>query len=279
MKPSLNAWTFPASTNIAQMVREAAAVGFGAFEPVIAEQGELTFTSSEQQCGQLARGVQDAGLEVASLASGVTWQYNLGSSDSGVQAKARDLILSALDRAAWLGAPVFLVVPAVVGGWRDARPSSPYADALSRCYDQFRRLAGEAEARGVAIGIENVLNRFLLSPVETRELVDRVNSPYVGVYFDTGNVMPFGYPQDWIDTLGGRILRIHVKDYRLGDGDRQGGGCPLGKGDVDWAAVITALVRAGYDGPLTYEGPGEPKQICRKLQQIMALAAPEPPSV
>ncbi|HUW83706.1 MAG TPA: sugar phosphate isomerase/epimerase family protein [Phycisphaerae bacterium] len=274
MKPSLNAWTFPASTSTAQMVREASAAGFEALEPVIAEQGELTFSSCEQECRHLARVIRDAGLEVASLASGVTWQYNLGSPDSGVQARARELILSSLDRAAWLGAPVFLVVPAVVGGWRDARPSTSYADVLSRCYDQFRRLAGEAEARGVAIGIENVLNRFLLSPVETRELIDRVNSPYVGVYFDTGNVMPFGYPRDWIDTLAGRILRVHVKDYRLGDGDRQGGSCPLGEGDVDWPAVVTALARVGYDGPLTYEGPGEPGHICRKLREIISLVAP-----
>lgn len=274
MKPSLNAWTFAASTDIARMASEASAAGFEAFEPVIAEQGELTFDSCEKECRQFAQTIRDAGLEVASLASGVTWQYNLGSPDSSVRATGRELILSALDRAAWLGAPVFLVVPAVVGGWRDAKPSTSYADALSRCYDQLRRLAGEAEARDVAIGIENVLNRFLLSPVETRELIDRVNSPYVGVYFDTGNVMPFGYPQDWIDTLGGRILRIHVKDYRLGDGDQQGGGCPLGDGDVDWPAVVTALARVGYDGPLTYEGPGEPAQICRKLREIISLAAP-----
>ena len=274
MKPSLNAWTFPASTNIAQMASEASAAGFEAFEPVIAEQGELTFNTCEKECRQFAETIRDAGLDVASLASGATWQYNLGSPDSGVRAKGRELIVSALDRAAWLGAPVFLVVPAVVGGWRDARPLTSYADALSRCYDQLRRLAGEAEARGVAIGIENVLNRFLLSPVETRDLIDRINSPYVGVYFDTGNVMPLGYPQDWIDTLGGRILRIHVKDYRLGDRDRQGGGCPLGDGDVDWPAVVTALARVGYDGPLTYEGPGEPAQICRKLRDIISLAAP-----
>jgi L-ribulose-5-phosphate 3-epimerase len=271
VKKSINAWTFPAGTSVAEMARAAAAAGFEAIELVLADQAELTFDSPAAQCSAAAQSVRDQGLEVASLASGVFWETHFGSPDPNVRTKARDLVLAGLDRAAWLGAPVLLVVPAVVGRADSPEPITSYADALARSFEALHELSFEAEDRGVAIAIENVWNKFLLSPIEFRELIDRVNSPWVGAYLDVGNVLAFGYPQDWIATLGGRILRVHVKDYRLG-ARGAGGFCQLGDGDVDWPAVMAALVRYGYDGPLTYEGPGDPVDIAQRLTRILALA-------
>ncbi len=178
-----------------------------------------------------------------------------------------------LDRAAWIGTDAILVVPAVVGRAGDATPTTRYADALNRTYDALAQLRFEAEDRGVRIALENVWNRFLLSPIETAGLIDRLATPWIGVYFDTGNVMPFGYPEDWIATLGPRIVRVHLKDYALA---RPGpdGFCPLGEGDVNWPAVITALkTHAGYKGPMTYEGPGDPNEIAQRLDTILRHAA------
>jgi L-ribulose-5-phosphate 3-epimerase len=93
------------------------------------------------------------------------------------------------------------------------------------------------------------------------------------VYFDVGNALRFGFPQDWIRTLGRRIVRIHLKDFRLSVGTVEGV-CPLGEGDVDWPAVMTALHRMRYDGPLTCEGPGDLADIARRIDRILA-AAPE----
>jgi hexulose-6-phosphate isomerase len=121
----------------------------------------------------------------------------------------------------------------------------------------------------VTIALENVWNRFLLSPVEAADLIDRINSPYVGWYLDTGNVLALGYPEDWIATLAGRIKRVHVKDYDL----RQPGAagfCALGEGSVNWPRVVTALRQVGYDGPLTYEGAGEPEEMQRRLRNIIS---------
>src|SRR6185503_1124987 len=113
----------------------------------------------------------------------------------------------------------------------------------------------EAEARGVVIGIENVWNHFLVSPIEMRDFIDRINSPWVAAYFDVGNVLRYGIPQDWILTLGKRIARVHVKDFKTRMGTIEGF-CPIGDGDVDWPAVTAALHFVGYNGPLTFEGRG-----------------------
>ena len=121
------------------------------------------------------------------------------------------------------------MVPGVVGRWNAREPAVRYEDALLYAHDALRALSFEAEARNVIIGIENVWNRFLLSPVEMRELIDQVNSAWVRVYLDVGNVLKFGYPQDWIDSLGSRIIRVHAKDYRLEVGHAPGL-LPAGRG-------------------------------------------------
>jgi L-ribulose-5-phosphate 3-epimerase len=220
------------------------------------------------------------------LATGLFWKFNYGSDDPAIRLRAHDLTLAMLDRAAWLGTDAILVVPAVVGRWDQPVPEVAYQDALNRTFEALHDLAPEAEQCGVVIAIENVWNRFLLSPVEMVELLDRVNSPWVGAYFDVGNVMAIGYPQDWIATLGRRITRVHLKDYKLEKGTgpmcaehppgRPGKSdlspfCPLCEGDVDWPAVMKALSQAGYDGPLTYEGKGDLADIKARIDRIIAL--------
>ncbi|MFQ6049014.1 MAG: sugar phosphate isomerase/epimerase family protein, partial [Phycisphaerae bacterium] len=244
MYKSINAWTFGPQTSIDEMARISAEAGFEAIELVIDESGPLSFESPQEHCRTLAATVRQRGLRLASLASGVFWRCNFGSPDPATRRRARELTLAGLDRAAWLGAEALLVVPAVVGRANAPQPTTGYADALTRTCQALRELAPAAEDRGVAIAVENVWNRFLLSPVEFRELIDRVNSPWVGVYFDVGNILTIGYPQDWIATLAGRIVRIHVKDYKLPT-DGPGSFCPLGDGHVDWSAVMAALAQVG----------------------------------
>ena len=178
------------------------------------------------------------------------------------------MLLRLLDQAAALGAGSVLVIPAVVGRYDEPAPRVTYAHAMHATSEALCRLRHAAEERRVSLAIENVWNRFLLSPVEAAGLIDRINSPYVGLYFDTGNIMPFGYPQDWIDTLGGRIARVHMKDYDLAKPGRDGF-CPLGEGSVDWPAVIGALRSAGYDGPLTYEGGDDPAEMVRRIERMI----------
>jgi L-ribulose-5-phosphate 3-epimerase len=268
MLVAINAWTFPPELSPEQQLAAASSAGFAGIELTLAREGPLRFDTPLETCAALAREAADLNLQVVSLASGEFWQTNYAAPDEATRQQAADLTLHMLDRAAALAAGAILVVPAVVGMPEESQPRVSYADALYRTADALGSLRHEAESRGVTIALENVWNRFLLSPCEAADLLDRINSPQVGWYFDTGNVMPFGYPQDWVATLAGRITRVHVKDYDLSR-PGAGGFCPLGEGSIDWPQVLAALQQVGYDGPLTYEGAGEPEQICRRLTNLV----------
>jgi hexulose-6-phosphate isomerase len=136
----------------------------------------------------------------------------------------------------------------------------------------------DAERVKVSLNPENVSNKFLLSPLEMRSFVDQFHSDSVGAHFDTGNCMPYGYPEDWILTLGKRIRRIHFKDYKLASRSEPGRAADLLEGDVNWKAVMAALVKTGYNGPISPEigrNPGKPDQlreVSAALDKILAMA-------
>jgi len=267
MKKSINQWTFDPNLPVTEVVRQVAAAGFEAIEPVMDETGYLRRDDDEATWRESGDAIRSAGLEVASLACGHFWTWNYTSPDEADRKKAREMTVALLERARWIGAPVVLVVPGCVGRRTEKSPRIRYAEALSLAKAALRDVSGVAEEHGVKIGIENVWNRFLLSPVEMREFIDRVNSAWVGAYLDVGNALNYGYPQDWIETLGARIVRVHMKDFKMDAGGK--GACPLGDGDVDWPVVMTSLCRVGYDGPLTYEGLGEPADISVRLDRVM----------
>jgi L-ribulose-5-phosphate 3-epimerase len=136
-------------------------------------------------------------------------------------------------------------VPAVVN------PQTTYAQAWTRSQQQIRKLIPLAKELKVIIAIEEVWNKFLLSPIEFAKYVDEFQSPWVRAYFDVGNVAIAGYPQDWIRQLGKRIVKLHIKDFSFKS--RQATFTPLLEGEIDWKAVHAALVEIGYQGTATVE--------------------------
>ncbi|WP_048744870.1 sugar phosphate isomerase/epimerase [Paenibacillus sp. P22] len=253
MKKGINAWSFPAGTGIEESMDLALAAGFDGIELALEENGPLSLESTDRDIIGIRKLAEDKGIELASLASGLYWSYPITSSDAAVRTKSADIVKRQLECAELLGVDTILVVPGAVGV--DFIPDAeavPYDKAYERALEGLSRLAKDAEAAKVAIGIENVWNKFLLSPLELRGFIDEIGSDYVGSYFDVGNVVHSGYPEHWIPILGSRIKKVHFKDYR-----RQAGGLhgfvDLLAGDVDYPAVVGALRAIGYDSFVTAE--------------------------
>src|SRR5438093_9389097 len=176
------------------------------------------------------------------------WRFPLSSSDRDVVNRSVAGMETSLRNAALWGADTVLLVPAVVD------PSTSYEDAWRRSQQVIReRLLPIAKDSKVIVAVEEVWNKFLLSPLEFARYVDELDSPWLKAYFDVGNIVFYGYPQDWIRTLGPRIAKVHLKDFQL---DRPNGRFAwknLGEGDIDWPAVRRAFDGVGYRGVFTTE--------------------------
>lgn len=197
-------------------------------------------TPEEKEAAEMKKAAADAGIRIDSVMNMDHWQYPLSSADPAVVEKSLNGVRTSLRNAKLWGSDVVLIVPGVVN------PQTSYRDAWTRSQTQIRKLLPMAQELSVVIGIEEVWNRFLLSPLEMATYIDEFKSPYAKAWFDTGNVVLYGYPQDWIRTLGKRIVKLHIKDFkRKEDGYAW---VNLGDGDVDWAAVRQALADIHFSG-------------------------------
>jgi len=257
MKKSISYWSFDGGLDGAavysEVFKQAKAAGFDAVEPALSGAGELTPQTSKADCEKIAAAAAAAGIELSSLATGLFWDASLTASDPAVRQKALDIGRSLIEKAAWIGVDAVLVVPGAVDVFFNPESEVvPYDVCYERALEAIKALAPVAEEYKVRIGVENVWNKFLLSPLEMRDFVDAVGSDYVGVYFDAGNVLLTGYPQHWINILGKRLVRIHIKDFKLSVGTAEGF-VDLLEGDVPWKDVMEALKEAGYDSYVTAE--------------------------
>ena len=154
---------------------------------------------------------------------------------------------------AWLGARTLLTIPGAVDiFFKPDAPVLSYDIVWERTTEGLRRVLPLAETLGVSLGIENVWNKFLLSPLEMARFIDSFDSPAIGAYVDVANILPYGYPQQWLKILGRRVVGIHFKDFRRAVGTIEGF-VDLLEGDVDWPEVMAAIMEIGYDGPLVAE--------------------------
>lgn len=255
------AWT------LEECFRAAKAAGFGAIEVEMKE--ELAPETGVDEVKRIGEQAAAAGIEIASLWVTPLGRNPLNSEDPQVRASGVAAIEKAVEFAGHLRCGALLVVPGSVGV-RGGRMIG-YEATWERFSEELRKAIPSAESGKVVLGIENVSNRFLLSPLEMRAFVDQFRSPWLRAYFDIGNVMFTGYPQDWILTLGPRIVRVHAKDRKStarAEVERPSG---LLEGDVDWKAVMGALVKVGYRGFLSLEvgaKPDEPEHV-RKLSAAL----------
>jgi L-ribulose-5-phosphate 3-epimerase len=240
---------------IADALEQANLAGFDGLELCIGLQGVLTPQTSLTECERIRRQIDDSGLVVETLASGMSWACNPTSNDEIVRAKAIDIHIAAIERAAWLGCQALLFVPGVVNS-----PIAPTENirndlAVNRARIAVSRLLEVADEFGVDLCLENVWNGLFLSPLELSAFIDSFCSERLGVYFDVGNVLRYHqYPSHWIELLGERVKRVHVKDFtERFDWDGNYSFCELGGGDVKWPETMRALGAISYNSTIVAE--------------------------
>jgi len=229
---------------------------------------EMQTMTDQAEAESVAKASEATGLVIHSVMNSDHWRYPISSPDPDVVRKSVAGMKTSLTNAALWKAGIVLLVPAVV----DAKTS--YADAWTRSVPVIRdQLIPIASGLRVQIGIEEVWNKFLLSPLEFNRYVDEFQSPSVKAYFDVGNVVFYGYPQDWIRTLGRRIARLHFKDFKV---KRDAGSFEwknLGEGDIDWVEVHKALADAPNATWLTTEIEGGDRtyltDVLRRVDRIL----------
>lgn len=202
--------------------------GFQAVEP--------NSIGSDVQLLEFSKASEKHDIYIDALVCSTHWRHPLSDANPEVYNITMNDMRTCMKNIKELGGDMVLLVPAVV------KPHTSYQDAWTRSVERVKILAEEAERLGITIGIENVWNKFLLSPIEAAAFIDEIDSKYVNFWFDVGNVVQFGYPEDWIRTLGHRIGRVDIKDFK-----RKGNSfCKLTEGDVDWPEVMRAFDEIGF---------------------------------
>src|ERR1051326_9073884 len=222
---------------------------------------------------EVLRARDEAGLEIPSVCGRDHWGKPLAHPDPKVREEGVEGLKQTLRDAKRYGASSVLLVPGVVN------QDISYTDAYTRSQAEIRKAIPLAEELGVKIAIENVWNHFLLSPLEAARYIDEFKSPWVGWHFDVGNVIIYGWPEQWIRILGKRIAKLHIKEFSREKANKEGMGkgfdIDLLKGDNNWPAVMQALDEVGYNGwAMTEQGGGDTpeglKDLSDRLGKILS---------
>ncbi len=253
IKKAVQIYMLPKELSYADRFKLAGDVGFEGVEGQTMEDPKVA--------EEIKKASEDAKVPIHSVMNMAHWDNPLSSSDPAVVKKSLDGMRISLHNAKLWGAETVLLVPAVVN------PETSYQDAWTRSQKNIRTLIPLAEELKVIMAIEEVWNKFLLSPLEMAKYVDEFKSPWIKQYFDVGNVVLYGYPQDWIHTIGKRIAKVHLKDFKMGKGwsPVTAQFVNLGDGDIDWAAVRKAFADVGYTGWATTELEGGDEAYLRDV--------------
>ncbi len=248
MMKSVSFWSFPGELSVAERMDMAKAAGFEGIELTLEGEGEITMDTTAADMAQYKDMAADKGLQLRTFASGLAWETPALSPDPAVAEQGVAIVRKCLELGAALGVGTILCVPGSVTD--DYAYDRAYEDLIST----FKTLGPEARDAGVVIGLENVWNKFLLSPVEFARALDEIDEEFVGSYFDVGNCVINGYPDQWIRILGSRISAVHFKDFRVvGWAGTIDNFCDLLEGSVPWDRVMAAFAEIGYDGACTAE--------------------------
>ncbi len=246
LKKGIRDGCFGESLSLEEKFKLGAEHDFHGMEISFPEDGEYSLNSPNSKLAEIKGMSERYGLELHSMGGGLPWHYPLTAADKETRAKGMRSMERTIDIAGDLGVDSLLTITARV------EEGVSYRDAWDVSQAALKELAARAADKGVRLLVENVWNNFLYSPMEMARYIDEVESDSVGAYFDVGNVVAFGYPEHWIEILGPRIGKLHIKDF-IRERRNQAGFCSLLDGDVDWKVVMPALKNAGYDDWATLE--------------------------
>jgi len=251
----------PAALSIRERFEIARDAGF--------EQVECGTTDDDRQADEILAASKQTGIRIHSVMNRDHWKYPLSSGDADIVAKSVAGLKTSFRNASLWGADTVLLVPAVVNA------ETSYQNAWTRSQAQIRKIIPLAAELKVVIAVEEVWNKFLLSPLEFARYIDEFESPWVRAYFDVGNVVISGYPQDWIRVLGKRIVKLHLKDFTMrtdpATKKRVADFVMLREGEIDWKEVYRALAEIGYRGSATVELAGGDKSYLEEVSRRVDL--------
>ena len=262
MKPGITQICLP-RTNLETDLDYAHNTGYEAIELVFSDVGEPSIDASDRELAEVKAACDQRGLEICAILPTRRDAGSMLSPDASERNKRLRILQRGLEVAHTLGVTGLLLHP----GSLDA--STTYEATWNNMRDALKALAPEAERLNCSIGVENVWNKFLLSPREARQFVDEVGSPAVGIYLDTANMIFYGFAEMWIRELGNRVTRVHVKDFRR----RDMAWTQLMDGDVNWTVVMQELRAIGFDGALVSEVGGDEAMVRESLQRIRQIMA------
>ena len=250
MKKSINAWSVKFDSPFEEMFNQIKAAGFDGIELNLDNPGgahALTFDTTPAELAAIKALSEKYALPVGSISTSL-YAGNMGSVDESERAFAGKILLRQLELAEALGATGILVVP---GGISD---TVSLKTAWENSLLTLKSLRKVIEEKKIFVGVENVWNCFFTSPFDMAHFIDELDCKYIGAYFDVGNVAEFSQPENWIEILGSRIGKIHVKGFKRKNGPYSGGNwVDLLSDSINWQKVVPALQAAGYDGYLTAE--------------------------
>ena len=257
MYKALNYWVFggfDAQKTPYEFIDFASSKGLDGVELTVGD--VLPVDITEEECRKIAAYAKSKNVGLRTLASGAGWNCNMGAADEKEREEAIAFTEKYLYIAKWIGAETILVVPGATRiAWDPSRPVIPYKQVWDNVLSSLKRVVPLAEELHINIALENVWNRFLISPMEWKYFLDTVNSKNVGIYFDAGNACLTGRPQDYPEILGDYIKAVHLKNFEESDcaGGLHGFGDDLHKGVLDYSALFAELDKIGYKGTFTVE--------------------------
>ncbi len=192
----------------------------------------------------LRKACNEVGLPMHGVVYNRHWKMRLSSPDPKVREIGRKGLEDAIRESNAVGGSSVLLVPGAVKG-----KDENHDHVWQRSITEIRKVLPLASHLGIRVLIETVWNGFCYKPEQFRDYLDEIDSPWVGAYYDIGNMQKFAPSHDWIRILGSRTVKMDVKDWGV-----KNGFCRLGLGDVDWKKVRQELAKIEFSGWVTREG-------------------------